>query len=439
MLRIILSLVFAASLTAQNGRVTLDPPGPTSRTPIEAHVFVVCEEESHTVTRVGNVIKIHVEPGPGQAICDPPVPSLVRVSIGTLPVGEYRIEVTAGALDSIAASRTFVVRDATERGFDIHPFTVPSQPFGLRLRLTSSEAGVARVFVDDTEIPPASITPATDGSLSFPAPAHARGLVDVKIETNTGATVTLPGALYYYDGVAPLDTSVFERILFPVLFQSAGAHGSAWVSEAAIANPQPWAVETVNHVFPFVCIFYPCGERLAPDSFISFNGFGYPLGIALIAPRGDADGLAFSLRVRDTARSGEGYGTQVPVVREAQMFRNTDLTLLDIPIDPRYRTKLRMYVFDSGEHDAYVTLDRAGSAPPETFLAPVRRTCDFNLCDAVPWYAELDLPAGEIDERVNVYVTIGGADSPAWAFASVTNNETQQVTIVTADGEGGRP
>jgi len=224
-----------------------------------------------------------------------------------------------------------------------------------------------------------------------------------------------------------------------VLFQGAGAHGSQWMSEAAIANPQPWAVETVNHVFPFVCILYPCGERLDPDSFISFSGYGYPHGIALIAPRTEADGLSFSLRVRDTARSAEGYGTRVPVVREGQMFRNTDLTLLDIPIDPRYRTKLRMYAFDSGEHDAYVTIDRAGSAPSESFFVPVRRTCDFNLCDAIPWYAELDLPAGDVDGRVNVYVTIGDVDSPAWAFASVTNNETQQVTIVTADGEGGRP
>jgi hypothetical protein len=68
----------------------------------------------------------------------------------------------------------------------------------------------------------------------------------------------------------------------------------------------------------------------------------------------------------------------------------------------------------------------------------VRRDCTAS-CDAIPWYAELDLSPGAENERVNVYVSIGGYESPAWAFASVTNNETQQVTIVTANGEGGRP
>jgi len=38
---------------------------------------------------------------------------------------------------------------------------------------------------------------------------------------------------------------------------------------------------------------------------------------------------------------------------------------------------------------------------------------------------------------VNLYFGVG-TDMPAWGFASVTNNETQQVTIVTPDGQGGR-
>jgi hypothetical protein len=133
MLRIILSLLLAISAAAQTGRVNIDPPAPTSLTTVEAHVFVLCGEKSHTVTRVGNVIKLHVEPGVVPALCDPPVPYLVRVSIGTLPIGEYRIEVTVGALDSIPASRVFVVRDAAQRDFEIHPFAVPANPFGLRL------------------------------------------------------------------------------------------------------------------------------------------------------------------------------------------------------------------------------------------------------------------------------------------------------------------
>ncbi len=437
MLRIAISLLFAASVAAQTNGIILDPPGPTSVTPIEAHIYATCDPASYTLDRVGNVFKIHVTPGPFVVLCDPPVPQLLRVPIGMLAAGEYRIDVTVGLAESVPTSRTFVVRNGADSVIDIHPFAVPVQPFGLKLRLTARDLGVAKIFIDNVQVPAASVAN-VNGAYEFTAPAHARGLVDVKIETSTGATRTLAGALYYFDPAQPPDTSVFERILFPVLFHTEGAHGSEWVSEAAIANPRPWTIETYNDVLPFVCIGYPCGQRLSPESYVAFSGDGYPYGVALIAPRAESDNLAFSLRVRDTSRVAEGFGTQVPVVREDEMFRGNELTLLDIPIDARYRTKLRMYAFDSGDHFAWVTVVRAGNAPPENHLVPVRREC-MSYCDGIPWYGELDLPTGAENERVNVYVSIGSAESPSWAFASVTNNETQQVTIVTANGEGGRP
>jgi len=262
--------------------------------------------------------------------------------------------------------------------------------------------------------------------------------VPVSMSFAGGETRTIVDGLYFYDRGAPPELSVFERVLFPVLFSSRGGHGSEWLSEAAIANPRPWYVETVNEVMPFVCITYPCGERMAPSSTVAFDGMGYPQGIALIVPRAEADDLTFSLRVRDTARHAEGYGTQIPVVRESDMFRNAELTLLDLPVDPRYRTKIRMYVFDSGDHDAYVTVRQAHGVIDTRFV-PVRRDCTSGDCAGAPWYGELDLAAGNTGDRVDVYITIGGTDTPAWAFASVTNNDTQQVTIVTPDGAGGRP
>lgn len=429
-----LSFPLTLSLAAQSQRIVLDPPGPTSATPIEARLYVACDPASHTVRALlGNVIKIHVTPGPLEGLCDPPVASLYTVSLGALPVGEYRIDVTVGERDSVT-SRSFVVRNADPGVFDVHPFAVPLQSFDLPVRLYAGDLELVRAWVDGFLVTPLTY----DGvAYSFPAPPHASGLAGVTVETRFGVKHTLPGALYYYDLAAPPDPSVFERVLFPVLVETAGAHDSRWVSEAAVANPRPWFVETYNHVFPFVCLAHPCGERLSPDSSIAFSGFGRPQGIALIVPRAEAGDLAFSLRVRDTSRTAEGFGTRVPVVRERDMFRGTDLTLLDIPIDPRYRTKLRMYAFDTGEHEALVTLDRSGDS--QTFRVPVRRTCTGGECEAFPWYAELDLPTGAVNEIANVYVSIGGAESPAWAFASVTNNVTQQVTIVTADGKGGRP
>ena len=431
--RILISFLFAVSLAAQPQRIVLDPPGPTSAAPITADLYVTCDPLSYTLERLGNVIKVHVTPGPREPICDPPIASLLRVPIGTLPVGEYRIDVTVGERDYVE-SRTFVVRNGAEGAFEIHPFTVPTQPSGLQLHLDAGGLHVTKVFIDGVEVPDIAGT----AWYTFPAPAHARGLVDVRIETAIGATYTLEGALYYYDRFTPPDRSVFERILFPVLFSAAGAHGSQWVSEAAIANAAPWNIDNWNEVFPYVCLGYPCGERISPGAYIPFTGYGYPRGVALIAPRAEAAKLQFSLRVRDTSRAAEGYGTEVPVVREDDMFRGGELTLLDIPVDPRYRVKLRIYAFDTGEHDAEVTVHRA-SAPQTVaarYFVPMRTQCAE--CEDTPWYAELDLPPDEAGGRVNVYVSLDRA-APSWAFASITNNETQQVTIVTADGAGGRP
>ena len=79
-------------------------------------------------------------------------------------VGEYRIDVTVGELDSIAVSRTFVVRDAAGGAFEVRPFAVPTQPFGLRLRLDAGALGVAKVFVDDVQVAPISRSTARTGS-----------------------------------------------------------------------------------------------------------------------------------------------------------------------------------------------------------------------------------------------------------------------------------
>jgi hypothetical protein len=431
-LRIVFFFLFSFSLAAQSQRIVIDPPGPTSAAAVVAELYVTCDPQSHTLERLGNVIKIHVTSGPFTSLCDPPVPARYPVSLGALPSGEYRIDVTVDAQDSVE-SKTFVVRNGTPGAFDVHPFAVPTQPAGLRLRLDAGDLAVAKVFVDGVQVTDIHV----NGAYSVPAPAHARGFADVTIETTEGATYTVPDAIYYYDPAAPPDSSVFERILFPILVNTAGAHGSQWVSEAAIANKAHWPIKAWNDVLPLECVDCPLGQLFDPESYVAVTGDGYPRGVALLVPRAESDNLAFSLRVRDTSRAAEGFGTQVPVVREQDMFRGVELTLLDIPVDPGYRTKLRIYAFDSGEHDAQVTLDRGGAT--EDFFVPVRRTCSGVACNAIPWYAELDLPVGAAGERVNAYVSIGGQSTPAWAFASITNNETQQVTIVTADGNGGRP
>jgi len=271
--------------------------------------------------------------------------------------------------------------------------------------------------------------------VTFDAPALPNGLYDVFLRRGD-VQLSSPAAVYVFDEERA-DPSVFERILFPVLDSVSGANGSSWVSEAIVSNPKPWFVENFNSVLPIVCVLFPCGERLSPRLQFAFPGMSFPQGVALLASRGEAADLGFSLRVRDVSRDADGFGTEIPVVREKNMQRNTTITLLGVPRDPRYRVRVRMYAFEPfffpNAQLWRVVIVKPGGARAEQFLE-VPRECAG--CAGSPVYADLDLPAGAKDEFSTIYID-PPTESFAWAFATVTNNATQQVTIVTPNGEGG--
>lgn len=429
---------------AAHAQVAVFPTGPTTDTFVTLRLNVHCNPiVSHTVARTNTNIVVVVTPQTGSCP-SPPFPLPYEVELGLLPSGQYTVEVRT-AVETIA-TKTFIVRNAAPGPVDVRPFAVPTMPIGSRLRLSTDMAlcagedcsGVS-VNVGGVVVPGNRIDVSNDGSIFFTPPPHAPGLVDVSVTAN-GVTRSSRNALYYYDPTAEPDPSVWERILFPVLFDSKGAHGSEWVSEAAIHNPGRWFVENFNRIDTLPCIDYGCTDLLSPNGFLAFGGAGYAHGVALLVPRAEAEHVAFSLRVRDVARQAEGFGTEVPVVREEDMDRDAAVTLLDVPLDPRYRTKLRLYAFDGETFWGSVALhDPAQGARVTAFTVPMRRSCSGISCAWTPWYGEVDLPAGAVNERVNVYAFPGGYGALSWAFASVTNNDTQQVTIVTPDGRGGFP
>ena len=435
----ILTLLLALSLSLfafaddQDG-VHVMPFGPTTRTPVDVHIPMICGISGETVSRVGDVFKITLlDPA---CVITIPIPYIHTVRLPMLETGEYRVEVFLEGQDNVHGSTDFVVRNAaTQKPFEIHPFAVPSCGGDLRLRMTGVSCGATcndvKVIVGGVEA--TGLEQTTDGALWFEAPAHPPGLVEVQVVLGDAIAV-LPGALYYFDDA---ERSVFERILFPVVFATDGANGSRWRSEATLSNPRPWYVEKANTLSPLLpCLVYPCGERLAPGEIVSY-GDGYPRGFVLQAPRPEAPDLAFSLRIRDVSRQAEGLGTQIPVVREKDFTHGTGVTLVDVPVDPRYRVKLRVYMIDplpafpqNGLLRLRNTVTRATTFTRSFELQPGGRN--------EPYYAEIDLPAGAANERVNVHLTMP-LDATAWAFATVTNNATQQVTIVTPNGSGLQP
>ena len=96
--------------------------------------------------------------------------------------------------------------------------------------------------------------------------------------------------------------------------------------------------------------------------------------------------------------------------------------------------KLRVYAFDTEETNATVTIMN-----PETQAVKPGHVVQLTRpCDTCASYGELDLQTGDTDERVAIYIT-APEGSHAWAFATVTNNTTQQVTVVTPAGGSGEP
>lgn len=423
----------AFPLSATPFPLSIQPVGPTSVDRVTIHYSTPCIAQSETVSHAGNVIKIEAQLG---TVCFPAVDRRA-VTIDPLSPGEYRVEIFHSGVDGVQATMTFVVRNGTPAVI-AHPFAIRAGALPLpRVRIAAAGrepiceqddcAGVT-IRVGGLVV---SNVQGDQGAVWFTPPDLPPGPAALEIVRANGSQ-RVEAALYYFDEPDP---SVFERVLFPVLDDLRGTNGSHWVSDAVIANPNRWYVETWNYVQPVVCVTYPCAERLDPRSHHAFRGDGHPNGVVLYVPRSEADALSFGLRVRDTSRQAEGFGTEIPVVRENEMSSGT-LTLLDVPRDPRYRVRLRAYAIarsSSPDTNAGVTIIDIATGARSSFTLPL-----LPGSATQPLHGQLELPPGTAGERAAVYV-VPPDGTLGWAFATITNNETQEVTIVAPDGAGGVP
>lgn len=427
-----------SALTAGAQSVYLIPPGPDSATPIEFRVSAWCEPGPASATLMGSLVRVEFAPKSG--LCGDP-PFLDPYSAGfldPLPPGQYQVEApNSGGTTPVTTS--FVVRNAAPP-FAVHPFAIPTGPEPRVQLVIPGGAALCPQNACTLRVGTAAAEKSIAGAdLVVTPPQLAAGLYDVTIERAGAEALVHRAGVYFFSRNAPPDLSVFERVLFPILTRTPGANGSEWRTEAVLANPNAWEVETYNDIQPIVCVTYPCGERLRAKQVVKFDGGSYPRGVALLVPRGEADRLPFALRARDTSRLAEGFGTEIPVVREEHMIRDAQIVLPDVPLAAKYRAKLRVYAFDpfptNAGPAAVATLVRAGRTPTK-IGAQMTRECSPRNCPSTPVYAEMDIPNGPADERVDVYVELP-EESIGWAFITVTNNETQEVTIVTPGGRYG--
>ena len=255
-------------------------------------------------------------------------------------------------------------------------------------------------------------------------PAYFPGPAKVTVNFDDGPA-SLSNAFTYTGEIS----DGFDRILLPVFTPPfSGAFGSQFVTFFSMWNTAPGDINVFALAAP------PCQLGICPpnDPFpltlrsregapaANFTFDGDP-GRLLSITKDAFHRLAASLRVADVSRSNQTFGTRIPVVPESE-FRSDFLTLIDVPMNSKFRSTVRIYSLDPGT-SVHVRVIRSDSTA-------IYSEADVDLKDPAdmfhPGYAQL--PDFGVQDNVRIEITPNG--KRIWAMASVTNNDTQQITIV---------
>ncbi|HVE72157.1 MAG TPA: hypothetical protein VNI54_12380 [Thermoanaerobaculia bacterium] len=410
----LLALLFSLPLFGQG--FTFEPIAPTDQSFVVLRIRSLwrdgCRPEKEQITRNGSSIVVRYETPRGVGCATAIYPWNEAAPLGVLPAGIYDVKVEVDDYDGLMTMATLklVVTEAE-----------PEVPFEPRIASTAGGTqvtgpnlcgditgpGEVALFVDGVRIPhtlDACVLKAT-------LPPHAAGPVDVRVTTQLRTYETV-NAIHYVDPAATPDPALYERVLVPVLFRGPGAFGSQWETDVIVDADAPLGV------LPDVSAALRTNTSL-------WTLFGdRPAGLILFLPRGRD--VRFSNHIRDVSRDATQWGTEIPIVREGEA--RTQIVLRDVPFDPRYRLQLRAYSLDGVTTPVLVHLPDQGN--PLTLRGP----CTVAPCNSnQPAYGSMDLRAVRplLRGKHTVIVEYPVAQPPrVWAFITVTNNETQHVTVI---------
>lgn len=298
-----------------------------------------------------------------------------------------------------------------------------------------------KVRFGNTDVEPKS---STDEKLVVVAPPHVAGVVDVSVIVADGRFATKDHAFAYGNAA---DVS-YEAILLPIYLDGRvnGAQGSQWQTDLWLRNNAsteatlaPWdcpAGQVCPTVFPLTYTL-KAGESLHNLPAFFRPPTANPARLLYVS-RSEADDVAFQLRFADVSRSTLNAGSELPVIHEESLFDGT-ATLLNVPLDRRFRTQIRFYdvALTESRFRAVVHALEPGTADKllltRELTATTTETGPFRLTPAYAQFSidELLLTDQILPASVRIEITPLTAGSRFWTFASVTNNDTQFVTLVT--------
>lgn len=224
------------------------------------------------------------------------------------------------------------------------------------------------------------------------------------------------------DGTSPPRTM---QVLLPLVTTwLRGALDTVWYTEL-------WAANTTDEAI--IYYFAPCNvacccnelNTLPPQSlnWIQLNSRN---GILLCLP---SDGsIQLQNRIHRADEAPGSSGVALPVVRTDE-FGSGEANLFGLSLDAENRVTLRLY---SLEADTWLRVELVGQA------GTVLRTSDIHLSAPEttydyrsPGFAQLSIASvGPESTPIRIRVRPITEGRRFWAFASVTNNESSQVTII---------
>jgi hypothetical protein len=268
------------------------------------------------------------------------------------------------------------------------------------------------------------------------APPHAAGPVDVAIDIPGSGATTISNGYFYQDPQA--DDRV--RLLVPVAISAAGASNSNWETDILVNNGNAESLVLDNAAGPGGDI----SHGVSPATIFPFSTASITLspplgntGAFLYIARRLVDSVLVSVRVHDTTRDGDSWGTDIPVLPEGQ-FRPS-LLLAGAPTDARFRTLLRVYGYNASNQEVTIRLrdDVTGELLDTRTIELFSGSLDVTNPPLAPAYGQLSLegilaPFAALHRQVRVEIAASApSGAPLWGFVAVTNNATEQVTTIT--------
>lgn len=234
------------------------------------------------------------------------------------------------------------------------------------------------------------------------------------------------------------------QILIPVAFNTvSGANGSQWTTEHYAHNNGSETVWISVITGCRLSAVHACDEPVGGGVTRSLPNYYYDRPFAVwLVKEGAPETVSISSFVRNRSDGRDGWATAIPNPRLSDFFAE-QFHIAPVPADRGSRVSLRLYSLpweaeiSSLDVEFWIYAGAGGASP--THLVETRTISIVSYSNGegqlVPMgYAEVhDVFAGLADRTdstlVSVLVKAPDPHARIWGFASVTNNETQHITV----------